>query len=321
MAPPRDTGIRVSGGLHTTRRSIGPRIWVISAVIAGLVIVAGVTVSTVAASSVRGRDQARAELAVTSEAASQNVATALATSPATLPSVAPTPYFASFRGVRLHLPVPPSAVTVMAFHQSALQDTYPMTALVGKANASKLVANVARAKARKKAGTSATVAVASTAPVAAAVYENASDVWTGTALALYRNGRAGPPRTAVDTGAKPGTVVFSPLNGTILRVHPYMLYGRVPDFEIDIKPDELSGVYVAMLHLTNPAVVAGQHVVGGVTPIAKVRKLVGVVSGLQLGEYTAEGGDHCHLQINKLPRGFAGTSASTSTAVTGTSGD
>ena len=308
MAPPRDTGLVVNSAPVRTRRGLGPRLWGISALIAGVVIVAGVTVSTVAASSVRGRDQAQAASAyvpmgTTTPATDTTTVASTATSEATVPSAAATPYFASYGGVQLHLPVSPAAITVMAFHQSALKDTWPMTSLVGKANATNLVAIAVRARSRqKKKGAAVTPAIVASSAVATdfAAFQNAEGVWTGAALALYRNGRSGLPYTAVDTGARPGTPVFSPLDGTVMQVRLYKLYHRYTDYEIDIKPDAVGDVYVAMLHLDHPSVVPGDHVTGGVTQLAVVRRLVGVVPGLQLGEYTAEGGDHCHLQINRL---------------------
>jgi hypothetical protein len=79
------------------------------------------------------------------------------------------------------------------------------------------------------------------------------------------------------------------------------LYGRFDDIEIDIKPDAWSDVDVILLHVTNTTVVEGQHVIGGMTPIAHVRRLSSLVPGLQLRTYSPDGGNHTHLQITKVP--------------------
>lgn len=205
----------------------------------------------------------------------------------------PTPYFAKLRGVKLRLPVAPTDITVLAFHSSSYADTYKLSPLVdfGSVSAAKEAATTAR----ENGGTVRTTP-AGTETV------DADGVWTGTALELWRTARSGKRCTAIDCGAKWGTTVRSPVDGTVMRVHPYHLYGKYPDIEIQIKPDAWDDVDVFVLHVTDPAVVEGQRVTAGVTPIAKVRHLSGVVSGLQLRSYVTDGGNHTHVQFNIVPK-------------------
>jgi hypothetical protein len=205
----------------------------------------------------------------------------------------PSPYFASFRGVKLHLPVAAASVTVLAFHQSSYNDSYPMKSLlkVGSTTAAAAAANKAK---HAKKGTDLAAS--------AGDERNSHGVWTGTALELWRPGRAGGLFTAADCGAKPGTRVCALVDGTVMEIRPYKLYGKYTDIEIHIKPDAWSDVDVVTLHVTDPSVKEGQHVIGGVTEIARVRHLSTIVPGLQLRTYSADGGNHTHVQVNRIPK-------------------
>lgn len=227
----------------------------------------------------------------------------------------PTPFFASFRGVRLRLPVQASDVTILAFHQASYTDSLAMTSLLARASlgktarAAKLQRAARTAAKAAKAGKGATdtvvasssVASSRTAPpTSAPTLVTEAGVFGGPAIQLWRSGRQGKPDTALDCGARPGTAVYSPIDGTVMEIRQYKLYGKYPDIEIHIKPDLFSDVDAVIIHVTDPSVTEGQHVNAGVDRIASVRALAGKVSGLQLTDYTAEGGNHCHLQFNRI---------------------
>jgi hypothetical protein len=206
------------------------------------------------------------------------------------PAAAPTPAFASFRGVQILLPVPVADITVIAFHQTSYNDSYQMKPLV------RIVSSSYAQAAATTERTNGQLGEAVPDPAA-----NANGVWAGWGLDLWRSGVAGARDTALDCGAKPGTPVLSPVTGTVMRIRTYMLYSRYPDIEIQIKPDDWNDVDVFVLHVTAPVVAEGARVVAGVRQIASVRKLTGEVPGLQLRTYTPEGGDHTHVQINRIP--------------------
>lgn len=213
------------------------------------------------------------------------------------PAADPTPVFMTLRGVKLRLPVPAASVTVLALHQSSYSGTVTLKSLVkyGSPAAAKDAATAARAA--RKAGEEATIAATPSDSLG-----DGSGIWAGTALQLWRSGRAGKQNSAVDCGATPGTPVFSPVDGTVMQVRPYKLYGRYDDFEIHIKPDAWSDLDFIVLHVTNPAIAPGTRVQAGLTQIARVRCLSKVVSGLQLRTYTLDGGNHTHFQVNVIPR-------------------
>lgn len=201
----------------------------------------------------------------------------------------PTPAFASFRDVRLLMPVPAAAATVIAFHQSSFSDSYAMKPLVA-----------IRSTADAKAAADAERAGGPPVKVSGAT-SDADGVWTGTAVEVWRSNVNGKMDSALDCGAPPGTPVFAPLSGTVMRVRAYKLYGRYSDFEIQVRPDAFNDVDLFILHVTGPQVAEGAHVIAGVTQIASVRNLASKISGLQLRSYTTEGGNHTHVQLNKVP--------------------
>jgi murein DD-endopeptidase MepM/ murein hydrolase activator NlpD len=202
----------------------------------------------------------------------------------------PTPAFASYRGKHLLLPVPVASLTVAAFHPTSFKDSLPMKPITAVRSISDAVAAVKR---QRKDGTPAW-------PRAEADADDRG-IWTGSVLVLWRTHAVGKRNTALDCGAKPGTPVFSPVDGVVMRIRPYKLYGRVNDFEFHIKPDYWNDVDVIILHVKDPIVAIGDRVVAGVTQIANVRNLKSQVSGLQLRSYTTEGGDHTHIQLNRIP--------------------
>jgi hypothetical protein len=238
------------------------------------------------------RTAAGAPASVTPTAPASAVWSSIATAtPDETVSVGPTPAFASFRGVQLLLPVPVDAVTAIAFHQSSFKDTYKMKPLV----AIRSVSNVKAAVKAEKAG-------GEPAWPRAETDANESGVWTGSALEVWRTNVGGAMDSCADCGAPPGSAVFSPVSGTVMRIRSYKLYGSIPDYEFHIKPDAWNDVDVILLHVTDPAVAEGDRVEAGVTQIASVRNLTSKISGMQLRSYTIEGGNHTHMQLTKIPK-------------------
>ncbi len=199
---------------------------------------------------------------------------------AAAPEREPTPFFASYRSLQLRLPVDPDDLTALAFHQAAGSSALPMTSLVPDAD-------MALAKQLKAV------------PPLASAADSPSSVWAGSCLRLWRSNRSGQPDTAVDLGADPGTAVWSPVTGTIVEVKAYQLYGAHDDFEIHIRPDGWDHVDVVLIHVDDVVVGAGDRVFAGATRIASVRKMSDKID-IQLGGYTANGGDHVHVQLNEI---------------------
>jgi hypothetical protein len=210
-----------------------------------------------------------------------------AAAPSQVEQQAPTPIFAHYKTVDLHLPVPMRKLTEIGFHQASYAWALPMKTSMKDAKLSKVA---------KTKTTGRNLAKQPTGP---------DGIMTGYVLRMWRN-RPGKPNTAADVGAKAETVVLSPVTGTVVRIKSYKLYGRYSDYEMHIVPDDTSGIDVVMIHLTDLSCKAGDRVEAGVTPVAKIRKFSDKFHD-QLSDYTKDAGDHVHLQVNNSDyRGYKG---------------
>jgi hypothetical protein len=101
-------------------------------------------------------------------------------------------------------------------------------------------------------------------------------------------------------GAAPGSPVTAPVSGTVTAVKQYKLYGKYDDVQVDIRPEEMSGITVSMLFVDEPVVSIGEVVTAGKTQIGKVRKCPDEL-GKQLAVYTHDCGSHVFIQATEEP--------------------
>jgi murein DD-endopeptidase MepM/ murein hydrolase activator NlpD len=127
-------------------------------------------------------------------------------------------------------------------------------------------------------------------------------LFTGTPSMRYYQlpGADTAPTSSVLVGAQPDTPVTSPINGVVVRVREYLLFGKYDDVQIDIRPEELGGTIVTLLFINNPAVTIGQRVDAGDTLLGTVRQCPEEV-GKILAEYTHDSGSHVYLQVSEEP--------------------
>ena len=196
------------------------------------------------------------------------------------PEIQPTPLFASHKGIKLRLPVAVDELTEVGFHQASYDYALPLSTPLPDASLS---------KAKKRKGTGRDISKQEAGEDA---------VLTGKVLRMWRT-RPGKPNTAVDVGAKPGSVVFAPVTGTVVLVKKYKLYDRYTDFQIHIIPDGRTSVDCVLIHIDRPLVKAGDRVFAGLTHMAEVRRFSDKMN-MQLGHYTKGGGDHVHVQLNDV---------------------
>lgn len=208
-----------------------------------------------------------------------------------------SPVFATCGALRLRLPVPAEAVTTVAFHQASFTHAVAMTSLVPVISVG--AAHTAADQLRAARSATATPEPAASGPSTPTVRPG-TDIWNGSVIRLWRSARSGEPNTAADVGAPYGTPVVSPVDGTVVYVRPYKLYGKYDDYEVHISPKEAPGVDVVLIHITDVCVTPGDTVEAGITQVACVRHLSALMT-MQLAQYTADGGDHTHLQVNRLP--------------------
>lgn len=190
----------------------------------------------------------------------------------------PTPIFASYKKLVLRLPVRARSLTEVGFHQASYSYALPMKTPLPDAKLS---------QAGEHRGTGRKISLQPTGPNA---------VLIGRVLRMWRP-RPGRPDTAADVGAKPGTDVFSPITGTVVKVKRYKLYGKWDDYELHIQPDGYTNLDVVMIHLTDVSCAPGDRVQAGETRLAAIRKLSDKFYD-QLASYTKGGGDHVHIQVN-----------------------
>ena len=288
LAPALDTGIAVDSRTDRRERLAARRR---RAIVVGIAVAFGVLLlggmgwrwasdRTVAAShgAFEAEDTAAAASRTTSDAgASSGAAATVVKAAKATAAIGPTPIFARRGTIMLHLPVPVAKLTEIGFHQASYPYALPMRTPLKDADLT--LAHKNRATGR----------VASKQPTG-------NHFMTGEVIRMWR-ARPGKPDTAADVGAAPGTTILSPVTGRVVNIKPYLLYGRYPDYEIHIAPEGTEGIDVVMIHVKDITVHVGMQVVGGVTRVGEIRKFSDKFHD-QLAEYTKNGGDHVHVQVN-----------------------
>ncbi|HEB13182.1 MAG TPA: M23 family metallopeptidase [Actinobacteria bacterium] len=176
--------------------------------------------------------------------------------------------FASVRGVDLVLPVPKNQIQGIGYHQAYNKRSPSLTSRF------------------------ALMPGPSTQSVsqAAAAGQLVSFV-------MPSRGRGSALASSVDIALAAGTKIKSIVDGEVLSVESYMLYGEREDIRIEIKPDGQPGLKVCVIHIEQPLVQPGQRVEAGKTPLATVRPL-GINS--QINHFISDITDHLHIQINPI---------------------
>lgn len=285
LSPVRDTGLAVMGRAarqERARRRATQR-WVLLASVA----VVGAVLMVIGWRSASDRRATTAPLGGSAVSAVVGGLTQIATGSTPRPTTAvastiatpgPTPYFANYRELKLRLPVPLKALTEIGFHQAAY--SYALSMKTKLKNADLGEAGDHKGTARNKAA-----------------QQTGDDAWlVGRVLRMWRP-RPGRPDTAADVGASPGSDVFAPVTGTVVKVKLYRLYGKWDDYELHISPDGYPNLDIVMIHVKDVSCAPGDRVDAGVTRIAAIRKLSDKFYD-QLASYTRNGGDHVHIQVN-----------------------
>jgi hypothetical protein len=131
--------------------------------------------------------------------------------------------------------------------------------------------------------------------------------------------RAGPSTAAVDIAAPPTTIVYSPVDGTISSVTPYVVAGQQVGYQVDISPEAQSDVVVRVRHiegipvdrkagavcdgdagLDEPKV--GEFVTAGVSCIGQVRDAASLtdIARPEIAKYVSGPGNHVHMEVVRV---------------------
>jgi hypothetical protein len=107
----------------------------------------------------------------------------------------------------------------------------------------------------------------------------------------------GGPMTALDVGALPGTEVYSPVDGTVVGISPFVVAGHRFGSEIDIQPQNSPSLVVSLTQLRPyPGLQVGRDVVSGRTKVGTVVAL-SHVERQALARYTNDAGDHVSVEV------------------------
>jgi hypothetical protein len=110
-------------------------------------------------------------------------------------------------------------------------------------------------------------------------------------------GGTGPSTATLDVGAVPGTDVYSPVDGTIVGITPYVLDGKAYGARIDIQPSGSPSLVVSLTHLRpDPSLTVGSTIAATTSKVGTVVDFSGV-ERMALARYTQDAGNHVAMSV------------------------
>jgi hypothetical protein len=112
----------------------------------------------------------------------------------------------------------------------------------------------------------------------------------------------GEPGTEVlDVGARAGTDVYSPVDGTVVAISDVVIDGRTMGARIDIRPSDAPSVTVSLTHVrADPALAVGMAVLGSTSKLGTVVD-VAAVERQSLAEHAGDGGNNVAISVYPSP--------------------
>jgi murein DD-endopeptidase MepM/ murein hydrolase activator NlpD len=133
------------------------------------------------------------------------------------------------------------------------------------------------------------------------VFHNLFGGGGGTPRYYQLGGGAGPSTGGLDVGAAAGTDVFSPVDGTLVSVQPYILNGENYGNRVQIQPFGAPSVVVSLTHLrVDPALTVGSPVTAGTTKVGVILDF-SEVERQALAKHTGDAGNHVTLEVVPTP--------------------
>jgi hypothetical protein len=112
---------------------------------------------------------------------------------------------------------------------------------------------------------------------------------------------SGGGTSAIDVGAPVGSDVYSPVDGSVVAIRPFVVEGKVYGSEIDIQPQTAPSLVVAVTQLvSDPALTVGTAVVSGATKLGRVADLA-AIEQQALARYTNDAGNHVTVEVRNAP--------------------
>jgi hypothetical protein len=114
----------------------------------------------------------------------------------------------------------------------------------------------------------------------------------------HLGGEDGPETAALDVGAPPGTDVYSPVDGTVVGITPYIVSEKKLGARIDVQPATAPSLVVTLTHLRpDPALSVGSAVAAARSKIGTVLDFSGV-ERQALARYTQDAGNHVSIEVH-----------------------
>jgi hypothetical protein len=118
-------------------------------------------------------------------------------------------------------------------------------------------------------------------------------------LRYYALGGSGGPATgSLDVGATPGTDVYSPVDGTIVGITPYVLDGQRKGARIDVQPSGNPSIVVSLTHLRpDPSLTVGSAVAATTSKLGTILDFT-EVERQALARVTQDAGNHVAIEVH-----------------------
>ena len=112
---------------------------------------------------------------------------------------------------------------------------------------------------------------------------------------------SGGGKSAIDVGAPVGSDVYSPVDGSVVAIRPFIVEGKTYGSDIDIQPQTAPSLVVAVTQLVaDPALTVGTSVVSGATKLGRVADLA-AIEQQALARYTNDAGNHVTVEVRTAP--------------------
>ena len=110
-------------------------------------------------------------------------------------------------------------------------------------------------------------------------------------------GGEGPGTAALDIGAEPGTDIYSPVDGSVIGLTPYIINGRRFGSEIDVQPTGAPSFVVAITHVKpDPSLTVGSSIAAGTSKLGTLLDF-SKVEEQALARYTQDAGNHVEIEV------------------------
>ncbi len=111
-------------------------------------------------------------------------------------------------------------------------------------------------------------------------------------------GGTGPATTSLDVGAPVGTDVYSPVDGTVVGITPYVLAGKHMGARIDIQPSGNPSLVVSLTHLRpDPNLNVGSTLTSTSSKVGTIIDFASV-ERQALARVTQDAGNHVSIEVH-----------------------